>query len=200
MVGKIIIMIRNDLTTILGEELRFLAIQTRQRLNLTQKEMGERLHMSYSNYSDIETGQIECCSTLTAILLLGMHKTKKAPEWVPFQGFWRFASIFPNSTPDKRACRSPSGKCEPWTDRLYSLWVRLWHWCYAPRIASRCTHGAICTRLACASTDSLALDYEAFGSNRSLQVQDLIFYKQKEVNPGGDLFLLWKGYGKDTKS
>ena len=64
-------MIRNDLTTILGEELRFLAIQTRQRLNLTQKEMGERLHMSYSNYSDIETGQIECCSTLTAILLLG---------------------------------------------------------------------------------------------------------------------------------
>ena len=66
-------MIRNDLTTILGEELRFLAIQTRQRLNLTQKEMGERLHMSYSNYLDIETGQIECCSTLTAILLLGMQ-------------------------------------------------------------------------------------------------------------------------------
>ena len=73
MVGKIIIMIRNDLTTILGEELRFLAIQTRERLNLTQKEMGERLHMSYSNYSDIETGQIECCSALTAILLLNMQ-------------------------------------------------------------------------------------------------------------------------------
>ena len=73
MVGKIITMIRNDLTTILGEEPRFLAIQTRQRLNLTQKEMGERFHMSYSNYSDIETGQIECCSTLTAILLLGMQ-------------------------------------------------------------------------------------------------------------------------------
>ena len=66
-------MIRNDLTTILGEELRFLALQTRQRLNLTQKEMGERLHMSYSNYSDIETGQIECCSTLTTMLLLGMQ-------------------------------------------------------------------------------------------------------------------------------
>lgn len=71
-------MIRNDLTTILGEELRFLAIQTRQRLNLTQKEMGERLHMSYSNYSDIETGQIDCCSTLTAILLLGMHDNPNA--------------------------------------------------------------------------------------------------------------------------
>lgn len=66
-------MIRRDLKTILGEELRFLAIKTRERLNLTQKEMGERLQMSYSNYSDIETGQIDCCSTLTAILLLSMQ-------------------------------------------------------------------------------------------------------------------------------
>ena len=71
-------MIRNDLTTILGEELRFLAIQTRQRLKLTQKEMGERLYMSYSNYSDIETGQIECCSTLTTMLLLGMQDDPNA--------------------------------------------------------------------------------------------------------------------------
>lgn len=71
-------MIRNDLTTILGEELRFLAIQTRQRLNLTQKEMGEQLHMSYNNYSDIETGQIECCSTLTAMLLLSMQDDPNA--------------------------------------------------------------------------------------------------------------------------
>ena len=71
-------MIRNDLTTILGEDLRFLAIQTRQRLNLTQKEMGERLYMSYSNYSDIETGQIECCSTLTAMLLLSMQDDPNA--------------------------------------------------------------------------------------------------------------------------
>ena len=66
-------MIRRDLKTILGEELRFLAIKTRERLNLTQKEMGERLQMSYSNYSDIETGQIDCCSILTAILLLSMQ-------------------------------------------------------------------------------------------------------------------------------
>ena len=66
-------MIRHDLKAILGEELRFLAIKTRERLNLTQKEMGERLQMSYSNYSDIETGQLDCCSTLTAILLLSMQ-------------------------------------------------------------------------------------------------------------------------------
>lgn len=66
-------MIRHNLKVILGEELRFLAIKTRERLNLTQKEMGERLQMSYSNYSDIETDQIDCCSTLTAILLLSMQ-------------------------------------------------------------------------------------------------------------------------------
>lgn len=66
-------MIRDDLKHILGEEFRFLAIKTRERLNLTQKEMGEKLQMSYSNYSDIETGEIDCCSTLTAILLLSMQ-------------------------------------------------------------------------------------------------------------------------------
>ena len=66
-------MIRDDLKHILGEEFRFLAIKTRERLNLTQKEMGEKLQMSYSNFSDIETGEINCCSTLTAILLLSMQ-------------------------------------------------------------------------------------------------------------------------------
>jgi len=66
-------MIRDDLKVILGEELRFLAIRTRERLGLTQKKMGDRLHMSESNYSDIETGEINCCGTLTAILLLDMQ-------------------------------------------------------------------------------------------------------------------------------
>ena len=67
-------MTRDDLKHILGEEFRFLAIKTRERLNLTQKEMGEKLQMSYSNYSDIETGEIDCCGTLTAILLLAMQE------------------------------------------------------------------------------------------------------------------------------
>lgn len=66
-------MIRNDLKTILGGEFRFLAIRTREQLGLTQREMGERLQMSESNYSDIETGEIHCCGTLTAVLLLGMQ-------------------------------------------------------------------------------------------------------------------------------
>lgn len=84
-------MIRNDLTTILGEELRFLAIQTRDRLNLSQKEMSERLQMSYSNYSDIETGEIICCSTLTAILLLNMQENPNAfinNVSIKFQGWY----------------------------------------------------------------------------------------------------------------
>lgn len=66
-------MIRNDLKSILGGELRFLAIRTREHLGLTQREMGERLQMSESNYSDIETGEIHCCGTLTAVLLLAMQ-------------------------------------------------------------------------------------------------------------------------------
>lgn len=63
---------RYELEKILGEELRYLAIETRERLHLTQKEMGKRLHMSESSYSDIETGKFKC-STLTAILLLDMQ-------------------------------------------------------------------------------------------------------------------------------
>ena len=66
-------MIRDDLTQILGEELRFLAIKTRDRLNLTQKEMSEMLHMSESSYSDIETGKSNC-GTLTTVLLLSIQE------------------------------------------------------------------------------------------------------------------------------
>lgn len=65
-------MIREDLETILGEEFRFLAIKTRERLKLTQKEMSDRLQMSDSSYSDIERG-IYNPSTLTAVLLLNMQ-------------------------------------------------------------------------------------------------------------------------------
>lgn len=68
---------RNELEKILGEELRFLAIKTRNRLHLTQKEMGKRLHMSESSYSDIETGRF-MCSTLTAFLLLDMQDDPEA--------------------------------------------------------------------------------------------------------------------------
>lgn len=65
-------MIRDDLKIILGEELRILAIKTRDRLNLTQREMGERLQMSESSYSDIETGKYRC-GALTMLLLLEMQ-------------------------------------------------------------------------------------------------------------------------------
>ena len=57
---------------ILGEEFRFLAIKTRERLHLTQREMGDRLQMSDSSYSDIERG-VHNCSALTTVLLLSMQ-------------------------------------------------------------------------------------------------------------------------------
>ena len=66
-------MVRNDLNVILGDELRFLAIKTRERLCITQREMGEKLQMSESSYSDIETGKNKC-SALTAILLLSLQE------------------------------------------------------------------------------------------------------------------------------
>ena len=65
-------MIRDDLETILGEEFRFLAIRTRERLHITQREMSDRLQMSESSYSDIERG-VYNCSTLSAVLLLNMQ-------------------------------------------------------------------------------------------------------------------------------
>ena len=65
-------MIRDDLETILGKEFRLLAIKTRERLQLTQKEMGDRLQMSDSSYSDIERGVYKC-SALTTVLLLNMQ-------------------------------------------------------------------------------------------------------------------------------
>lgn len=68
---------RQEFEKILGEELRYLAIDTRERLGLTQKKMGEELQMGESSYSDIETGQTICCSALTETLLLNMQDDPK---------------------------------------------------------------------------------------------------------------------------
>ena len=53
----------------LKEDLRVLAIRERERMGLTQRQMAERLMMSESSYSDIETGKA-MCGTLTVVLLL----------------------------------------------------------------------------------------------------------------------------------
>ena len=63
---------RDKMEEILKEELRVLAIRTRDKLGITQKEMAKRLVMSESSYSDIETGKA-MCGTLTAVLLLNMQ-------------------------------------------------------------------------------------------------------------------------------
>ena len=67
---------RQELSKIFGSELRYLAIETRERLDITQKEMGELLYMSESSYSDIETGRSNC-GMPTAILLLNMQSDPK---------------------------------------------------------------------------------------------------------------------------
>lgn len=67
---------RQELSKIFGSELRYLAIETRERLGITQKEMGELLYMSESSYSDIETGRSHC-GMPTAILLLNMQDEPK---------------------------------------------------------------------------------------------------------------------------
>ena len=64
---------RQNFERILGEELRYLAIEMRERFNLTQREMSEQLQMGESSYSNIETGETICASTLTETLLLCMH-------------------------------------------------------------------------------------------------------------------------------
>ena len=67
------IKMRHEKEEILKEELRVLAIVTRDRLHLKQREMAKSLEMSESSYSDIETGRT-MCGTLTAVLLLAMQK------------------------------------------------------------------------------------------------------------------------------
>lgn len=68
---------RDELNDIFGEDLRVLSIQTRDRLDITQLVMGEKLYMSESSYSDIETGRSHCSMT-TAILLLEMQDDPKS--------------------------------------------------------------------------------------------------------------------------
>ena len=63
---------RKEFSNILRTELCTLAIETRNKLNLTQKEMAIRLQMSESSYSDIETGRSKC-GALTSILILDMQ-------------------------------------------------------------------------------------------------------------------------------
>lgn len=68
---------RNKIERILKQELRILTLRTRERKNLTQKEMSELLSMNEKSYSDIETGMYKC-GTVTCILLLMMQDDPNA--------------------------------------------------------------------------------------------------------------------------
>lgn len=67
---------RQEFKKILGEESRYLAIETRERLGLTQREMGIRLQMCENSYCAIEAGRT-ACGALTEALLLSMQEDPK---------------------------------------------------------------------------------------------------------------------------
>ena len=79
------------------------------------------------------------------------------------------------------------------TDRLYSLRATPFaRWHLVLCIALRCARGAICARLADASIDSLALDYVACGSNRSvLDSRPRPLRQQKEATARVASFCWW---------
>lgn len=64
---------RNLLEKLIKGEFRLLALMTRDRLHLTQREMSSRLYMAENSYSDIERGHT-ACGTLTMLLLLMMQE------------------------------------------------------------------------------------------------------------------------------
>ena len=68
------------------------------------------------------------------------------------------------------------------SNKSFSSWALC---AYANRMI--CAHGAIGAWLACASTDSLTLDYVASGSNRSGIAQIVAIHKQKRDNREGYL-------------
>lgn len=67
---------RQEFKKILGSEMRVLAIETRERLGLTQREMGIRLQMGENSYCSIEAGRTTC-GALTEALLLSMQDNPK---------------------------------------------------------------------------------------------------------------------------
>lgn len=60
---------RKTYHTILKEQFHIRLIRARVRLELTQAEMAEKLHMDDRSYSDLDTGK-NCCSAVTLALFL----------------------------------------------------------------------------------------------------------------------------------
>ena len=59
---------RQEKDKIIKTVFRTLALKTRERLDLTQKEMADRLDMCERSYFDIEAGKTKC-GTLTVLLM-----------------------------------------------------------------------------------------------------------------------------------
>lgn len=67
---------RGEFEDILKEEMRVLAIKTRDRLDITQAQMAEIMEMNDKSYSDIERGKYKC-GELTIVLLLALQDDPK---------------------------------------------------------------------------------------------------------------------------
>jgi len=67
---------RGDFEEILKENMRELAIITRDRLDITQAEMAELMEMNEKSYADIERGKYKC-GELTIVLLLALQDDPK---------------------------------------------------------------------------------------------------------------------------
>lgn len=90
---------KNEMHELLKEKFRTLVIRMGDLLRLTQKEMANRLVMSESSYSDIETGKA-MCGTLTAILRL-------QPQDDPNTNLHQLQDQFDNNM--KRRCKQYDG-------------------------------------------------------------------------------------------
>ena len=86
---------RREFERILGEELRYLAIETRERLGLTQKEMGEDLQMGETSYSEFERSEIICASVPTASPPMQIPQRTVLPRsWLPLMMLRQTSRLF----------------------------------------------------------------------------------------------------------
>lgn len=69
--------LRDKMELRLKSDLRYLALQTRSNMGVTQRIMSERYVMAESSYSALESGDY-MCGTLTTVLLLADQPDPKA--------------------------------------------------------------------------------------------------------------------------
>lgn len=67
---------RQEKEQIIKNTFRTLALKTRDRLKLTQKEMAARLDMCERSYFDIEAGKTKCGTLIVLLLLMELEEPR----------------------------------------------------------------------------------------------------------------------------